>query len=133
MKQFIIFVVIQFFTVSLYAQDDFTKSLNKIVKEMQKKNNQFVKSGMGENYVKTVVIEAELFHFVGNYLDGYLKDANRKVKVYMDIYKDKGYVYVKEGYKNIDDYGVVRYSKLRGYEYEANIGNDTFAFNHCWD
>ena len=87
---------------------------------MQKKNNQFVKSGMGENYVKTVVIEAELFHFVGNYLDGYLKDANRKVKVYMDIYKKIwGYVYVKEGYKNIDDYGVVRYSKIRGYEYRG--------------
>ena len=127
MKKFIILFVIQLFTVSLYAQDDFTSQLKKITKEWEKKNNQFVKSGMDKNYVKTVIINAELFHFVGNYLEGgYLKDANRQVKIYMDIYKDKGYVYVKDGYKSIDDYGVVRYSKLRGYEYEANIGNDTF-------
>lgn len=76
-----------------------------------------------KNLVRTVTIDAEVFHVVYD-LDGtaYAKDANRTQPIQIDVYDD-GMGFLRGGDRLG---GWVRYSKNTDYEYECNPTGTTF-------
>lgn len=77
---------------------------------------------------RVVSISAEVFHLIYNYDgSGTLKDANRTKTISVRIYDSGSACLVGS---SPSEGGIVRYSKLPGYEYECNEGNEWYAFNY---
>ena len=100
-----------------------TKPKNKIQNSQQKNPKAQLK------YIK---VRAEVFHFIstsGNPNSyGYYKDTGRKEVISITFWPDG-----KVRLSNADIFSpgcVVRYSDKKGYEFEANINNTTWAFNY---
>jgi len=123
------FIILAYLALNLCSCD--TRTNNSSSTQSNEPNIQTqipVKSEVVPIIVKSFTVSAEVFHFIPNVDTGgcFIKDANRKENVQIDEYSDG-----KMRLRGTDwDCGIIRYSKLDGYEYECHIpGGPLYAYN----